>query len=71
METETNNQLLVDMKKRMEDLQKTINDLKKRENKAPSYRERPSCGKGGSYTIDRNRNDRKEPTLQSKDNLNR
>ena len=55
------------MKKRMEDLQKTFNNLRKRENKAPGYRERPSRDRGGTYMNSRNRNDRKEqPTLQSK-----
>ena len=38
IETETNNQLLVDMVKRMEELEKTISDLRKQENHRPNYR---------------------------------
>ena len=38
LETETNNQLLVDMVKRMEELEKTISDLRKQMNHRPNYR---------------------------------
>ena len=70
IETETNNQLLVDMKKRMEELEKTISDFRKKEDHRPDYRGRPSRGRGGNSMTYRNRNNRKEPSSQSKNNLN-
>ena len=70
IETETNNQLLVDMKKRMEELEKTISDLRKKEDHRPDYRGRPSRGRGGNSMTYRNRNNIKEPSSQSTNNLN-